>query len=91
MDKELHPSRCLDLRFGGYGIGAGLETEYRESRSSRKAQPRIYAALAEGGYVGPVRGSGVFPLGQAGFDSERNWFDDQFGVETSSNSRPRTM
>ena len=76
-----HPSKSLEARRNGFGIGGGYERPLTTKDLARTG--RFYGPLPHAGYYGT--GSPVirFSVGQAGFNQEAAWFEEQFGEKTS--------
>ena len=77
-----HPSRSLDPRTRGYGIGGGYERPYRKLSPSPTAR-ESYGPVPHSGYYGAVSETGRFRHGQAGFKEELAWYGPQYGENTS--------
>jgi hypothetical protein len=79
-----HPSRSLDARRSGFGIGGGYEKPYKPKiPSSPEGVRSQYGPISEGGYYGAGNSFPRFKVGQAGFQSELAWYHKQFGEKTS--------
>lgn len=78
-----HPSRSLEPRSGGYGIGGGYERPYRKDRAKPADSNRMYGPLPHAGYYGSGTGERPFERGQAGFTDELSWYHSQYGEQTS--------
>jgi hypothetical protein len=82
--KGQHPSRSLELRKRGYGIGGGYERPYRKERSEAKdSRKELYGPLPHAGYYGAGTSVRPFKVGQAGFGDELEWYRSQYGEKTS--------
>ena len=79
-----HPSRSLETRAHGYGIGGGYEKSYvvDETRQPIREDGH-YGALSHGGYYGAGTTARRFKVGQAGFREELMWYRKQYGEKTS--------
>lgn len=81
---RLHPSRRLELRAKGYGIGGGYERPYRKDKSKPADDRReLYGPLPHSGYYGTGDSDRPFKVGQASFDEEMDWYRKQYGQKTS--------
>ena len=79
-----HPSRRLELRSGGYGIGGGYERPYRKEKAKRgDAEEELYGPLPHSGYYGAGEAARPFKMGQATFQNELSWYKKQYGESTS--------
>lgn len=78
-----HPSRNLEPRARGYGIGGGYEKPYRKRTAPADEHPEIYGPLPHSGYYGSGVGAERFSRGQAGFNDELSWYGPQYGEKTS--------
>ena len=79
-----HPSRSLEPRARGYGIGGAYERPYRDARKTASEQVESYGPLPHSGYYGAgVAGSARFQRGQAGYNKELSWYGPQYGETTS--------
>ena len=85
-DQNGHPSRSLDPRTRGYGIGGGYEHPYRKSAQSPTAR-ESYGPVPHSGYYGAVSETGRFSQGQAGFKEELSWYGPQYGETTSGRNK----
>jgi hypothetical protein len=84
IDSKKHPSRVLDMRKSGYGIGGGYERPYRQKEKIRTDNPDgLYGPIPESGYYGGGTDDIRFKTGQAGFRNELSWYGPQFGEQTS--------
>jgi hypothetical protein len=82
--KVRHPSRRLELRSRGYGIGGGYERPYRKDKDAQKKALRgNYGPVPHSGYYGGGTGARRFEVGRAGFGEELDWYKKQYGEETS--------
>ncbi|HVF90181.1 MAG TPA: hypothetical protein VNH22_08930 [Blastocatellia bacterium] len=81
---KVHPSRRLELRARGFGIGGGYERPYRKDKS-KPADDRqgLYGPLPHSGYYGVGSSLRPFKFGQASFDEEIDWYRKQYGEKTS--------
>ena len=88
--EQRHPSRSLDARRGGYGIGGGYETP-RKKKEVVAADYRSddYGAISHGGYYGAGTGNRPFGIGQATFEKEIEWYKAQFGEESTEYGNPK--
>jgi hypothetical protein len=82
-----HPSRSLDPRTRGYGIGGGYERPYRKSLQTPTARHDSYGPLPHSGYYGAGSDAGRFRHGQAGFNEELSWYGPQYGENTSGRDK----
>ncbi|HYP28632.1 MAG TPA: hypothetical protein VE262_18115 [Blastocatellia bacterium] len=81
---RIHPSRRLELRAKGYGIGGGYERPYRKDKSKPADDRReLYGPLPHSGYYGVGSSQRPFKLGQASFNEEIDWYRKQYGEKTS--------
>lgn len=81
---RVHPSRRLELRAKGYGIGGGYERPYRKEKSKPADDRReLYGPMPHSGYYGMGNSERPFKLGQASFNEEIDWYRTQYGEETS--------
>lgn len=79
-----HPSRSLELRGRGYGIGGGYERPYNaESPKAGDSDKELYGPLPHSGYYGAGSSSRPFKIGQASFNDELAWYKSQYGERTS--------
>lgn len=78
-----HPSRSLEPRARGYGIGGGYERPYRKRPATADEHAEAYGPLPHSGYYGSGVGSERFRRGQAGYNQELSWYGPQFGEKTS--------
>ena len=79
-----HPSRRLELRSGGFGIGGGYERPYRKDKAKRgDAREELYGPLPHSGYYGAGEAARPFKAGQATFQNELSWYKNQYGESTS--------
>ncbi len=79
-----HPSKSLEARRKGFGIGGGYERPLR--RKSEACPGGLYGPLPHAGYYGSGSPATRFGIGQAGFSEEAKWFEEQFGERTSAGS-----
>lgn len=80
-DQKKHPSRDLDLRKRGYGIGGGYEKP--RARKAEAPTGGAYGAIAHGGYYGTGTMGQPFKMGEATFGDEVEWYRKQYGERTS--------
>jgi hypothetical protein len=79
-----HPSKNLDSRSKGFGIGGGYERPYRKAKPKRSEnESGLYGPLPHSGYYGSGSGARPFKKGQAGFTDELSWYEAQYGEITS--------
>lgn len=78
-----HPSRSLEPRSVGYGIGGGYERPYKKERAKPADGKRMYGPLPHAGYYGSGAGARPFERGEAGFTDELSWYRAQYGEQTS--------
>lgn len=78
-----HPSKSLEARHRGFGIGGGYERPYRKEKPKPADSDRMYGPLPHAGYYGDGTGAGPFKRGQAGFSYELSWYRSQYGEKTS--------
>jgi hypothetical protein len=79
-----HPSRLLEARKRGYGIGGGYERPYRKERAhTGDNATELYGPLPHAGYYGDGTIARPFKRGQAGFSNELEWYKSQYGERTS--------
>jgi hypothetical protein len=78
-----HPSRSLEPRARGYGIGGGYERPYRNRPNPVDRQRESYGPVPHSGYYGACAESERFELGQAGYNKELPWYALQYGGKTS--------
>ncbi len=82
--KMEHPSRRLEMRTQGFGIGGGYERAYKKDiAESSDTEEELYGPLPHAGYYGAGTGVRRFKQGQAGFQDELTWYKEQFGKTTS--------
>jgi hypothetical protein len=88
-----HPSRSLPARARGFGVAAGYEKPRRRGKGSphrgQEQGGEGYGPMPHAGYYGSGIGTGPFQRGQAGFDSELEWYRSQYGEETAKPSGKR--
>lgn len=90
IDATKHPSRVLDLRKSGYGIGGGYERPYRQKEKIRTDNTEgLYGPIPISGYYGGGTSELRFKEGQAGFRNELPWYRPQFGEETSGGKKEK--
>lgn len=82
-----HPSRNLEPRAKGYGIGGGYERPYRKRTRPADQQSESYGPVPHSGYYGAGAGGERFERGQAGFNKELSWYAAQYGESTSVRSK----
>ena len=81
---KVHPSRNLESRSRGFGIGGGYERPYRKEKpKTSDSEEGLYGPLPHAGYYGSGMGSRPFKRGQAGFSDELPWYRSQYGEITS--------
>ena len=78
-----HPSRSLEPRARGYGIGGGYERPYRKRPATADEPVDVYGPLPHSGYYGSGVASERFRRGQAGYNQELSWYGPQYGETTS--------
>jgi hypothetical protein len=78
-----HPSKSLETRSRGFGIGGGYERPYRKEKPKTADSDSIYGPLPHAGYYGTGAGLRPFKKGQAGFSDELSWYRLQYGERTS--------
>lgn len=79
-----HPSRRLELRSRGFGIGGGYERPYRKDKAkSGDSEQELYGPLPHSGYYGAGEAARPFKTGQATFKDELSWYEKQYGESTS--------
>jgi hypothetical protein len=84
IEAQGHPSRVLDLRRSGYGIGGGYERPYKQKEKIKTDNSEgLYGPIPLSGYYGGGSSEIRFKIGQAGFQNELPWYHQQFGEETS--------
>lgn len=83
-----HPSRSLEPRAKGYGIGGGYEKPYHKRPLPADHRSESYGPVPHSGYYGAGAGAGAerFERGEAGYSNERSWYDAQYGQNTSGRS-----
>lgn len=82
--KNHHPSRNLEQRKRGYGIGGGYERPYRKERAKPADDSKeLYGPLPHAGYYGAGTSVRPFKAGQASFGDELSWYRSQYGENTS--------
>ncbi len=86
---SLHPSRNLEPRTRGYGIGGGYEKPYRTRPRPADQQRYSYGPVPHSGYYGAGAGAERFERGQAGFKRELSWYGVQYGESTSGQPKAR--
>lgn len=87
---RIHPSRRLELRSKGYGIGGGYERPYRrEKPKAGDSKTELYGPIPHSGYYGTGTGLRPFKFGQASFNEELAWYQKQYGEETSGFTRKK--
>jgi hypothetical protein len=85
-----HPSRSLEPRARGYGIGGGYERPYRERTRPMDHHRESYGPVPHAGYYGAGAGEERFERGQAGFNAELSWYRAQYGESTSKRSKEQS-
>jgi len=80
---QRHPSRNLEPRARGYGIGGGYERPYRKRTAPPSGESVSYGPLPHSGYYGAGAGSERFERGRAGYNQELPWYGPQYGEKTS--------
>ncbi len=81
---QKHPSRSLQARSRGFGIGGGYERPYKKAkRIAADSDKELYGPLPHAGYYGAGIGARPFKRGQAGFGDELSWYCSQYGEKTS--------
>lgn len=78
-----HPSRSLEPRAKGYGIGGGYERPYRKPLRHANQRSESYGPVPHSGYYGAGAGDERFERGQAGYNEELLWYGAQYGESTS--------
>jgi len=78
-----HPSRNLQPRARGYGIGGGFEKPYRKRITPADQRSGSYGPVPHSGYYGAGAGAERFQRGEAGFKKELEWYGPQYGEKTS--------
>ena len=79
-----HPSRSLELRGRGYGIGGGYERPYNpKSPKAGDSDKELYGPMPHSGYYGAGSSTRPFKIGQASFNDELAWYKSQYGERTS--------
>jgi hypothetical protein len=78
-----HPSRNLEPRARGYGIGGGFEKKYRKRITPADQRSGSYGPVPHSGYYGAGAGAERFQRGEAGFKKELEWYGPQYGENTS--------
>ena len=84
-----HPSRSLEPRSKGYGIGGGYERPYRQPIRPAGKQNESYGPVPHSGYYGAGAAAERFERGQAGFKNELDWYGAQYGARTIGRSREK--
>src|SRR5437762_9638772 len=82
-----HPSRSLEPRAKGYGIGGGYERPYRKPLRPADQRSESYGPVPHSGYYGAGAGDERFERGQAGYNKELSWYGAQYGESTSGRSK----
>ncbi len=85
-----HPSRSLEPRAKGYGIGGGYERPYRKSLRPGDHRSESYGPVPHSGYYGAGAGEARFERGQAGYNKELAWYGAQYGESTSGRSEEQS-
>ena len=83
VSAQSHPSRSLEPRARGYGIGGGYEKPYRKKAKPADEQSESYGPVPHSGYYGVGGESGRFERGKAGYSHELSWYASQYGERTS--------
>lgn len=78
-----HPSRSLESRSVGYGIGGGYEKPYKKEKAKPADGKRMYGPVPHAGYYGSGTSARPFERGEAGFTDELSWYRSQYGEQTS--------
>ncbi|MFY9556123.1 MAG: hypothetical protein WAV47_15535 [Blastocatellia bacterium] len=78
-----HPSRNLEPRARGYGIGGGYEKPLRQGPKPTDDHNESYGPLPHSGYYGSGAGKERFERGKAGYNEEISWYIPQYGEKTS--------
>jgi hypothetical protein len=78
----LHPSRSIEPRMRGYGIGGGYERPYRKRPKPADDPEESYGPLPHSGYYGAGGGVERFKRGEAGYSKELSWYSPQYGERT---------
>jgi hypothetical protein len=82
-----HPSRNLQPRARGYGIGGGFEKPYRKRITPADQRSGSYGPVPHSGYYGAGAGAERFQRGEAGFKKELEWYGPQYGEKTSGQNK----
>ena len=85
-----HPSRSLEPRAKGYGIGGGYERPYRKPLRPADQRSESYGPVPHSGYYGAGAGDERFERGQAGYNKELSWYGAQYGESTSGRSEEQS-
>ena len=85
-----HPSRSLEPRAKGYGIGGGYERPYRKPLRPADQRSESYGPVPHSGYYGAGAGDERFERGQAGYNKELSWYGAQYGESTSGRSKEQS-
>jgi hypothetical protein len=84
---DSHPSRNLQPRARGYGIGGGFEKPYRKRITPADQRNGSYGPVPHSGYYGAGAGAERFQRGEAGFKKELEWYGAQYGEKTSGQNK----
>ena len=85
-----HPSRSLEPRAKGYGIGGGYERPYRKALRPWDHRSESYGPVPHSGYYGAGAGVARFERGQAGYNKELSWYGAQYGESTGGRSEEQS-
>jgi hypothetical protein len=81
---QSHPSRSLASRKKGFGIGGGYEKPRKQGRTVTLIRsPQVYGPIPHQGYYGTTSEDIRFKEGDAGYDEEAPWFNEQYCKITS--------
>lgn len=86
----IHPSRSLEPRAKGYGIGGGYEKPRRKPLRPADQRRESYGPVPHSGYYGAGAGDERFERGQAGYNQELSWYAAQYGESTSGRSKEQS-
>ena len=86
----IHPSRSLEARAKGYGIGGGYEKPHRKPLRPADNRSESYGPVPHSGYYGAGAGDERFERGQAGYNKELSWYAAQYGESTSGGSKEQS-
>lgn len=81
---ELHPSKNLENRSKGFGIGGGHERPIQKGIGVVVGAGNVYGTVPPCGYYGGSEGLMPFKFGQAGFGYELGLYREQYGLESVS-------